>query len=147
MPIGVTVAKPSIGDLIDSSGVTAHFQPIVSTRQRSVMGFEALARASNGHSSPLTAATLFKLAAEASLTSALERLCCEVSIQGFSALTRSRPDLILFMNLGSWAGTGPAACVDALNQFVERAQLSPHRVAIEILETKKREPVAACRHL
>jgi EAL domain-containing protein (putative c-di-GMP-specific phosphodiesterase class I) len=126
----------SIGELIESQGVTAHFQPIVSARQRSVMGFEALARGLNGHASPLTAATLFKMAAEASLTSTLERLCCEVSIQGFSALTQSRPDMILFLNLGSWVGTGPSACVDALNQFVERAHLSPHRIAIEILETR-----------
>ena len=136
MPIGATVSKPSIGDLIESKRVTAHFQPIVSARQRSVMGFEALARGSNGQSSPLPAAALFRMAADASLTATLERLCCEVSIQGFSALTRSRPDLILFLNLGSWLGTGPAACVDELNQFVERAQLSPHRIAIEILETK-----------
>ena len=136
MPVGATVAKPSIGDLIESHGVTAHFQPIVSARQRSVMGFEALARGSTGQSSPLTAATLFRMAEDASLTATLERLCCEVSIQGFSALTRSRPDLILFLNLGSWVGTDPSACVDELNQFVERAQLSPHRIAIEILETK-----------
>ena len=136
MPIGVTVATPSIGDLIESNGVTAHFQPIVSARQRSVMGFEALARGANGRSSSLTAATLFRMAADASLTSTLERLCCEVSIQRFSALTRSRPDLILFLNLGSWVGADPSACVDELNHFVERAHLSPHRIAIEILETE-----------
>jgi len=137
MSIGVTLVRPSIGDLIESNGVIPHFQPIVSARQRSVMGFEALARGVSGDATPLTAGMLFSMAAEASLTATLERLCCEVSIQGFAALTHSRPDLILFLNLGSWVGSDPSACVAELSHFVERAQLSPHRVAVEILETER----------
>jgi len=136
MSIGVTIVRPSIGELIESNGVMAHFQPIVSARQRSVMGFEALARGASGDTVPLTAGALFSMADEASLTTTLERLCCEVAIQGFSELTRSRPDLILFLNLGSWVGKDPAAGLAELNRFVERAELSPHRIAVEILETE-----------
>jgi EAL domain-containing protein (putative c-di-GMP-specific phosphodiesterase class I) len=136
MSSGLTVAPRSIGSLIESRGITAHFQPIVSARQRSVMGLEALARGVSGGGAPLSAATLFDMAAEASLTNALERVCCRVAIERFAELARTRPELILFLNLGSWVGANPTRFVAELNQFVERAQLSPTRIAIEILETE-----------
>jgi EAL domain-containing protein (putative c-di-GMP-specific phosphodiesterase class I) len=74
---------------IESSGIVTHFQPILSARQRSVVGAEALSRGivgvealSRGTHAALTelgqlipAPRLFGMAAEEGLTLELERLC------------------------------------------------------------------------
>ena len=129
----------SIGELIDGQRIITHFQPIIAARRKVAIGVEALARGQLVDS-VLTAATLFRMAHEAGLTASLERRCCEVAIRSFAHLVRARPELVLFLNLGSCVTSGRAAGVGELREFVESAELLPRRIAVEILETGAESP-------
>src|SRR5882672_12882375 len=104
-----TQALPSIHEILASKGICAHFQPILSARQKSIVGVEALARGIAGiEAMPLGSAlvdgrlippdTLFELARKENVVGQLEQLCLETAVRSFANL-KNRPDgLVLFMN-------------------------------------------------
>lgn len=124
----------SIRDIIESRQITAHFQPIVSARQRTIMGLEALARSPHDED---TAHWLFQRAATESLTAELEELCCEAAVNGFAGLPDRPRDLILFVNVGALLNaTDHVGAVERLQALVSSAHLSADKVAVELLEAK-----------
>jgi len=131
----VNEATSSIGQIIRSKAITIHFQPIISARQRTIMGLEALARCPMDGCTA-TADSLFQAATDEGLTVDLERLCCETAIASFARLPHRTSDLILFLNLGSWLTCNQVSAVGELHEFVRAAGLSPHRIAAEVLEAK-----------
>lgn len=128
-------AKASIRTIIETKQIAAHFQPIVSARQRTIMGLEALAR--SPHPDATGAADwLFQSAAKESVTAELEQLCCEAAIGGFSRLPYRLADLILFVNGGAWLNVDHVAAVERFQAMVRTAALSADKVAVELLEAK-----------
>src|SRR5271170_675778 len=112
-------AATTVRQILDSGGLVTYFQPILSARQRSVVGAEALSRGFVGvealsrhdpgiSSGPSEAERLippnqlFAMAASEGLTLPLDRLCRETAIKTFASLVRHE-DLILFMNFDSKA--------------------------------------------
>ncbi len=134
--------------LIESSGIVTYFQPILSARQRSVVGAEALSRGvvgvealSRGTHAALTeqgqlipAPRLFEMAAREGLTLELERLCRDKAVAAFAALERHR-DMILFLNFNASALEQDPDAFDNLLAQLKEEGLSPRNVAIEILES------------
>ena len=124
-----------------------HFQPILSARQRSIVGAEALSRgvmgvealsrgnvlASAEISSLIPPQQLFAMAEAEGLTLELDRLCRVTAIRTFAKLERHE-DLILFINFNAASlERDPRALEDLLEQ-VKAANISPRNVAVEILE-------------
>src|SRR5580704_11539479 len=110
MPVNTQSARVTAREIIDSNGVVTFFQPILSARQRSVVGAEALSRGLIGVEALsrgpgvdkggglIAPSKLFAMAAEAGLTLPLERLCRETAVRTFAKLP-NRQELILFINL------------------------------------------------
>jgi EAL domain-containing protein (putative c-di-GMP-specific phosphodiesterase class I) len=137
-------ADVNIRHIIETGSVVTFFQPILSARQRSVIGAEALSRGLIGvealsrHSNPagqlIMPGQLFSMAAAEQMTPQLERLCRATAVKTFAGLERHE-DLILFMNFDASALEADPGGVDDLINTMEREKLSPRNVAIELLES------------
>jgi EAL domain-containing protein (putative c-di-GMP-specific phosphodiesterase class I) len=126
----------SVRRLLDRDAIVTYFQPILSARQRSTLGVEALARAPLASGYVMGAPELFARAADEGLVAELERRCCEKAIARFARLPHRRDEQVLFVNLGAWVVANQLSVVDDLTRHVRRVGLSPRQVAIEILEDK-----------
>lgn len=135
-------------EIIEADGIVTFFQPILSARQRTVIGAEALSRGvigvealsrgslgATGKTGQIIPPTrLFHMAAEEGLTLELERLCRATAVQTFGQM--KRPDeLILFLNFHASALEQDPAGLDDLLHCMQEAHVSPRNVAVEIVES------------
>jgi EAL domain-containing protein (putative c-di-GMP-specific phosphodiesterase class I) len=117
-------------DLILRERIVTAFQPIMDLKTRSVLGYEALSRGARG--SGLEAADALFGAAEAhELMVELDRLC-----RGRALLSSSRIPSTAKIFVNTLPGTirDPQFRGKALIDFLDRAQVSPDRIVIEITE-------------
>jgi EAL domain-containing protein (putative c-di-GMP-specific phosphodiesterase class I) len=134
--------------IIEAGNVVTFFQSILSARQRSIVGAEALSRGivgvealSRGNlgmmepgDSLIQPATLFGMANEEGLRVPLERLCRATAIRTFASLDRHE-DLILFLNLDTAIPERDPGSLEHLLEHISEAKLSPRNIAIEVLES------------
>jgi EAL domain-containing protein (putative c-di-GMP-specific phosphodiesterase class I) len=125
-----------MADVLETDRLITHFQPILSARQRSIIGVEALARVALPSGDVLDADSLFRMATREALTAEVERRCWEKAIQTFARTPHRRDDQILFLNLGSWVTLSGDSPVARVEQLTRESGLSPKQVAIEILESR-----------
>jgi EAL domain-containing protein (putative c-di-GMP-specific phosphodiesterase class I) len=126
----------SIQNILRSRGVVTHFQPILSARQRSIVGLEALSRGTIPGLDIIAPRTIFRAAGEAGLVDELDSLCRQQAIQSFSTLHSYSGDRMLFLNLHVPVIQAPAALVLELEQLASTCGLTPRAIAIEILEAE-----------
>jgi EAL domain-containing protein (putative c-di-GMP-specific phosphodiesterase class I) len=126
--------------LIHDRGVTTHFQPIFSARQKAVIGVEALARGARADGSLVPPQHLFRMAAEEGLSPVVEGLCREVAVETFTRLDARPEELLLFLNLDVGLDLRgqrePEALPDELERLVARRGVAPTSVAVEFLEAR-----------
>jgi EAL domain-containing protein (putative c-di-GMP-specific phosphodiesterase class I) len=122
--------------IVSGRGLTTHFQPIFSARQRSVVGMEALSRGVNEDGSLLAPYHLFKMAAAEGLSVAVENLCRESAVRTFSSLDARPDELLLFLNLDLVGQPDPDEVPEQLLRLVGAAGLPPRSVAVEFLEAR-----------
>ncbi|HLQ79117.1 MAG TPA: EAL domain-containing protein [Terriglobia bacterium] len=142
-----TQSRPSIHDILASNGVCAHFQPILSARQKSIVGLEALTRGIAGiEAMSLGSAlvdgrfippdTLFQMASEEGVVDRLEQLCQETAVRTFADLQNRPAGLVLFMNFEPSVVKDDFAAADRLYWLLRSAGIPTRNVAIEILESR-----------
>ena len=122
--------------LIQERGVTTHFQPIFSARQKAVVGVEALARGLRADGSLVPPIHLFKMAAEEGLSTVVEGLCREAAVETFTRLDARPDELLLFLNLDLVGQQNPEALPEELERLVVRSGVAPTSVAVEFLEAR-----------
>jgi EAL domain-containing protein (putative c-di-GMP-specific phosphodiesterase class I) len=125
----------SVAEVLRRDLLVPYFQPVLSARQRTIMGVEALARAPLPNGLVLDAEWLFSRAAAEDLVAELDRRCCEKAVERFAS-ARRRDDHILLLNLGSWVMSGGETVVQTLVDLVERYDVRPAQIGVEILEAK-----------
>ena len=124
-------------DILKKRSIGSRFQPIISMREKKVIGVEALSFGIN----PLSGRRvppdiLFTDAANYKKTLELDRLCREKCLGDFSACFNGKEDFLLWLNFETsildqiQVGTG------RLLQAVAQAGLRPCDVVIEIIESK-----------
>lgn len=123
-------------DIINNNRLTVYFQPIVSVVKKSVIGLEALSRGiadrEGGLVSPVE---LFNAAAEAGLSTGLDRQCRKNSITAYRGIYERFPDILLFLNIDAATiekNIGSRHLLDT----VESLRVPPKSVVIEINEAK-----------
>ena len=117
-------------DIIDNERISILYQPIVSTADNQIHGYEALTRGPSD--SPLHAPLqLFDAAHRAGLLLELESACWQRAYTNFLEL--GLPGL-LFLNTSSYSLTLPDCPLVAALQQVDTHPLQPQRVVIEITE-------------
>lgn len=120
----------SLDEILATGAISTLFQPIVSLKNNTIYGYEALSRGPSD--SPLhSPINLFDTASRHGRIAELDLLCRELAIQQFSRLNLPNK---LFLN------TIPALLLETDYQhgltlnFLEKANLSANRVVIELTE-------------
>jgi len=141
-------AEFDIHAVLQARTMLSHFQPIISIREKRVIGLEALVRATNPASGkPISPNFLFDAAIRHKQSLQLDRLCREAAISGFATLASLDPDLILFINVDVSTLSRSAAESNALIKLTEEYGIAPERVAIEIIESKINDASALQRFI
>ncbi len=127
---------PDLHDLIDQEQLDIHFQPILSLRQKAVVGVEALARPHR-----MRVGEMFAKAAAAGRLLELDRLCRRKAFEAYGDLAsvgRSRP--LLFVNFEASVIDRAVVNSDSLLQAVQSHGLRPSDIVIEVNESKVLDP-------
>ncbi len=117
-------------DLLAGERIVTAYQPIVSLEERSVLGFEGLSRGAQG-SGFETAGKLFSAATEHQLLTELDRLCRSRALLNSGRLPSNSK---LFVNTLPATIRDPEFRGQPLIDFLDRAQVAPERLVIEITE-------------
>lgn len=123
--------------LLGSGGVITLFQPIVSVKNRSVLGFEALSRGI-GRNDLIPPAVLFKMARSNGTSLEFDRLCREKAIETFSEFYRNNREFILSINIDSSVLTEGRGSNHLFN-LIDKYKVEPSSIIIEILESEIKE--------
>ncbi len=140
--------KLDINDIIKNEFITMHFQPIVSVKKKTIIGFEALCRGidveTNGIIPPNT---LFHLAKNREMTLEFDRLCRKKALESYCRIYNKNNDVILFLNLDtSIIDRGVVGSGHLLNT-VRSYNIDPGNVVIEIIESKITDILALKRFI
>ena len=141
-----TPSGSTIQHLLASSNLCAYFQPILSARQKTVIGLEALSRgiagieavALNTVSSEgelIPPQELFRMARQEGVSNELEQLCRQTAIRSFAEMQDRPGGLILFMNFEPSTTLDDSEAAEQLHRMVREFGVSPRNIAIEILES------------
>lgn len=149
---GATAAKPAVPDVQDwiagakpdgwesilrDETLDVHFQPIISLKQKTIIGVEALARPSDGDTGrPVTPMELFAWAARQGRTVDLDRLCRRKALKAYSPMADTPQSPLLFLNFESSVLDQGVLGSGLLAKAVREAGLSPGQIVIEINESR-----------
>ncbi|MBI3932888.1 MAG: EAL domain-containing protein [Acidobacteria bacterium] len=122
--------RERLQDLIVRERVVTAYQPILLMKDRTVLGFEALSRGARGTGLE-TADGLFGAAEEHGLMVELDRLC---RARALLSSGRVPSNARLFVNTLPATIRDPQFRGRPLIEFLDRAQVSPDRIVIEITE-------------
>ncbi len=118
--------------ILNQGLLEAHFQQVVSMTRLTVCGMEGLIRC---RQMPVPPRALFDTAQAEGLTVELDRQCRDTVLAAFASVHAAYPDKMLFLNvdasiLDTVGGSG------YLIRQAEAHRIPPHRIAIEINETR-----------
>jgi EAL domain-containing protein (putative c-di-GMP-specific phosphodiesterase class I) len=126
-----------IKDIIENKRILTHFQPIVSIKKNSIIGFEALSRGYlKNDDKIISPLELFTLAADNNLTVELDRLCRELSIRKFIKDPFTNKDTLLFLNFETSIIDSGVVGSGHLINMVNELQIDPGHIVIEINESR-----------
>jgi EAL domain-containing protein (putative c-di-GMP-specific phosphodiesterase class I)/DNA-binding NarL/FixJ family response regulator len=127
----------NLAEILEKERVAVHFQPWVSLKENSIVGFEGLCRGveslSGGLISPVT---LLRQAGHRKLLNSLDRLFHRKVMESFKPALLRNPELILSLNFAT------AVLNDNQNSFkdfidsVQENEIDPSHIVIEILEAQ-----------
>lgn len=122
--------KETLQRIIVREEVNVLYQPILTLGELDIFGFEALSTAADG-TGIANAEMLFALAAEANLSTQLDRVCRR---RAFTDAQRWLGDSRLFLNTDPRTIEELGTRDDALFHLFQSGGISPHRVVLEITE-------------
>lgn len=129
--------------IVASRNITSVYQPIVSLRDASVFGFEALTRGpqDSPFHSPLA---LFGYAESHGELYALDRLAREKAIEGCGGLQREQR---VFINIPAQVINDPHFTPGVTLQALKRCGINPHNVVLELTERTSIEDFSTAKRV
>jgi EAL domain-containing protein (putative c-di-GMP-specific phosphodiesterase class I) len=129
------LSKDPLSRILALESIATQFQPIVSVKRKSLIGVEALARATDpADDKAVSPVQLFKWAREAGRLLELDQVCQANAMRHFSGLPVRDPELLMFMNVeASLLDANPALSLLAAAQ---KAGVKPQNIVIEVNETE-----------
>jgi len=133
----VDINTPNIKNIIEQEHIITHFQPILSVKKRSVIGYEALSRGIDPYTNTITPPDiLFDSAANQQLTLELDRLCRKKSLENFKTLQQKVKDSLLFLNFDTTIIDQGVVGSGHLLNAVRNFDIDPQKIVIEIKESE-----------
>ncbi len=140
-----SLSSAALKDILLNEKITVHFQPILSARNHSVIGFEGLVRGKMPDGDLIQPLSLFNCAGKYGLTLELDRLCREKILAEFSKIFHRNKRSMLFLNLEiSFLSLEIVGSGYLLNQVIKN-NISPANIIIEIVESKTNDTDALIR--
>lgn len=137
-----TIGAETLDAIIENEQIITHFQPIISLKNRTLFGFEALSRGLNGQGEIIPPNILFTAARRQGRSIELDRLCREKAIQQFHCIEDSgqygRAPL-LFLNFDTSLLDQDVAGSGFLGTQVSRQNIPARQVIIEIVENQVKD--------
>lgn len=127
------IDRQTILELLDSNSLTTHFQPIFSSKDGVVYGYEALTRI-KGDNNSINIGELFKRAIFTNTISSLDVKCRENAIGLASSLGLNRSNAYLFINVCPEALMDSAHSVGITDELAEEFGISKDKIILEITE-------------
>ena len=132
-----TPATQELNDLIYNELLSIHFQPIISLKQKAVVGLEALARPNPRPGLPqLNVLEMFRMAYNEGRLLELDRLCRRKAMSTYRDLALPEPRPLMFVNFEASVIDQGVEGSGAIMQAVKECGLSPGDIVIEINESK-----------
>ncbi|MEN6376253.1 MAG: EAL domain-containing protein [Smithella sp.] len=139
-----------LSGIIEHQQIITHFQPIISLKNRLLLGFEALSRAFDGDGKIIPPNILFPSARRQGKTIEMDRLCRSKAIHHFHTMKTSgrygRVPL-LFLNFDASLLDQGVAGSGFLREQISRMNISPSQVVIEIVESQVNDITALDRFI
>ncbi|MBI5518959.1 MAG: EAL domain-containing protein [Desulfovibrio sp.] len=123
--------KSEIKEVLASESISVFFQPVVSVRARSILGFEAFSRSVAETGPRLDAHDLFGQNWDPETRLALCRLCRRKALEAFRPIFSRHQQMLLFLNTdgGSLSAASQFGHLDAMSQALS---IPGKRIVIEI---------------
>ncbi len=131
----LTPDKHEIEELLSQDCFTVHFQPIFSSKDGSVFGYEALARIKDSvKSTSIEIRHLFSKAAEYGLVTKLDLRCRETALRNAAQLALMNTGALLFINICPEALLQDFDDVCKIDIIMEELGLQKNKVVLEVNE-------------
>jgi EAL domain-containing protein (putative c-di-GMP-specific phosphodiesterase class I) len=137
MPKAKATPEPSAQDrkeiqsVLSNESISVFFQPVVSVRSKSILGFEAFSRSVSGTGARLDARDLFDGRWDPKTRLDLCRLCRRKALEAFRPIFERHPQMLLFLNTdgGGLSATDKNGHLEAVTQALG---IPGKRIAIEL---------------
>lgn len=140
---GTLISAENLDSIIHHELVITYFQPIISLKNRLLMGFEALSRGFDIQGNKeIPPNVLFSSARRENKAVEVDRLCREKAIQQFGRMKASDRDghsSLLFLNFDASLLDRGVAGSGFLGKQVSRLNIPPNRIVIEIVENQVKD--------
>jgi diguanylate cyclase (GGDEF)-like protein len=127
------IDRQTILELLDSNSLTTHFQPILSSKDGTVYGYEALTRIKEDNNR-IDIGELFKKAILTNTISSLDVKCRGNAISLASLLGINHTNAYLFINICPEALMDSAHSVGITDEIADEWSISKERIILEITE-------------
>ncbi|MDI9426022.1 MAG: EAL domain-containing protein [Spirochaetota bacterium] len=126
-----------IKGILQPKRVITHFQPIVSIKKNSVIGFEALSRGLvEGGDALIPPRRLFEAAEKQGLAMELDSMCRARAFESYGSMANDPDRFILTVNLDPSTLREESSGSKHLLALAESVNLQPEKVLIEIIESR-----------
>lgn len=130
-----TFCEQSYLTLLETESIATLFQPIVSVKKQSIIGFEALSRGIGPGNEIIPPDVLFGLARTTGTSLELDRLCRQKALENYARLHEKGNEYLLSINLDSTV-LSMGRRSDHLFNAVQNLAIDPSYVIIELLESE-----------
>lgn len=125
-----------IKDIIDNESIITHFQPIISLKDKKIVGIEALSRGISAESpSLISPISLLDAAANQNLSLDLDRLFRRKAFENYQVISQMT-DVLLFLNVDTKILDNKSLELGWTYKYAESLGLKSKQIAIEICESK-----------
>ena len=130
----VSAGSSQVEECLQREAIETHFQPIVATASKQVIGYEALSRGRTSSGSMIAPDQLFSYAQQTDSIFFLDRLCRETSIR--TAASRELQGR-LFVNFLPNAIYDPRQCLKTTLAIADASGFDPRRIVFEVTESEQ----------
>lgn len=132
-----TAPEISIHELIERECIVTFLQPLVSMNRKSLLGYEALARAINPYSGELIPPfTLFAMCEDLWTLTRLDRACRRKALETFAPISRADRSLLLSVNIDAAIINHDSINHGLTGKMAAEYGIPTNNVILEIIESK-----------
>jgi EAL domain-containing protein (putative c-di-GMP-specific phosphodiesterase class I) len=125
-----------IDAILENESIVTYFQPLVSLRKNSIVGFEALARGIHPATQEIVPPHVLFSQQNQDKRLELDRLCRRKALSTFSTLAEQKQNFLLSLNFDSSLVDRGIVGSGNLIKYIQQFNLDPNQIVIEILESK-----------